>query len=283
MAEYRNTRTDTWRDDWFMELTPHEKLAFFYLFTNESTNLAGIYKLSYRHMQLETGLDTETLNAALDHFVADRKVVIGDGYIWVVNLRKYNASRSPKADAAIESILKQIPDCDIKRAYIACYTQNIPYTYPIDTTLPSHNNTTQSNTTQYKEEKAALPPAQIAAEVYGPTDSFDSMKNAIESLIGYMIPPTQKEVDAISTMVAEGINSEDLNAAVAFFKDNRKVVRGAAHLLESARYNKAQRQQANAKAPPNGKYKGKQSLEDRNREVAAQVQKEIDDGTFSKY
>ena len=46
---------------------------------------------------------------------------------------------------------------------------------------------------------------------------------------------------------------------------------------------KAQRQQANAKAPPNGKYKGKQSLEDRNREVAAQVQKEIDDGTFSKY
>jgi len=100
------------------------------------------------------------------------------------------------------------------------------------------------------EERAALPPAQIASEVYGPTDSFDAMKGAIESLIGYMIPPVPSEVEAINAMVAEGIGSDDLNSAVAFHREKGIVVRGAASLLKSARFNKAQRTQANVKAPP---------------------------------
>jgi len=119
-------------------------------------------------------------------------------------------------------------------------------------------------------------------EIPEPTD-FESMQIAIETLTGILIRPTQAEVQAINAMVTEGITVDNLRAAIAWFRDNDKVVRGAASLLNSARYNKAQQTQASVEAPSNGKYKGKQSLEDRNREVAAQVQKEIDNGTFSKY
>jgi DnaD/phage-associated family protein len=263
MAEYRNTRTDTWRDDWFMELTPQEKLAFFYLFTNESTNLAGIYKLSYRHMQLETGLDADTLNAALQRFVDDRKVVIGDGYIWVVNLRKYNASRSPKADAAIESILKQIPDCDIKRAYIACYTQNIPYTYPIDTTLPIQHNTEQYNNNSIQGGGGSADRPLI----------FELYESQIGNLTG---------------MIAEDLKQAEIDYPKDWIEAAfREAARNNAHSWNYVHAILKRWKAAGAidigSKPSNGKYKGKQSLEDRNREVTAQVQREIDNGTFSKY
>jgi len=147
MAEYRQVHTRIWHDDWFVELSPNDKLIFIYLFTNENSNLAGIYKLSMRHANLETGLDTDAILGAMKRFEADGKVMYRDGYIWVKNLRRYNASRSPTTKIAITSILTGIPDCSIKREYIAYYNGNIPYTHPIDTPSTEQNKTEQNNNT----------------------------------------------------------------------------------------------------------------------------------------
>ena len=153
---YRQIHTQIWRDDWFLELPPNEKLLFIYLFSNDSAHYAGIYKLSPRHIQLETGLNSEDIIKMLNNFESAGKIVYRNGYIWVKNLRKYNASRSPTTKIAIEKHLAGIPDCEIKRAYIAYYLDNIPYPYPIHTILvgdgqeQEHNSniTQNSNTAQ---------------------------------------------------------------------------------------------------------------------------------------
>ena len=48
MANYRQIHTQIWRDNWFLDLEPDEKLLFIYLFSNDSTNLAGLYEIHQR-------------------------------------------------------------------------------------------------------------------------------------------------------------------------------------------------------------------------------------------
>lgn len=145
MAEYRQIHCSIWRDDWFLELSTEEKLLFIYLFSNENTNLAGIYKLSIRHAQLETGMTAEQIIGHIQTFENAGKVVYLDGYIWIINLRKYNASRSPKTTAAIDAVLSGMSECAIKRAYISHYNTGIPYQYPINTPSTKQNKTEQNN------------------------------------------------------------------------------------------------------------------------------------------
>lgn len=261
MAEYRQIHTHIWRDDWFLELSPAEKLLFVYLFSNDNTNVAGIYKLSLRHARLETGLDADEIGDAMQRFEADGKIVYLDGYVWVRNLRRYNASRSPKTTAAIDAILNEIPDCEIKRLYMAYYNPDIPYQYPIDSPLTYHNsNNTLTKQNSYEER------AEPAPENNG----FTNMRTAIETLTGYPISHTPADVEAINAMIAEQITADDLAAAVAFHRDKGIVARGASALLKSARYNKAQRTQASISAPSkNGKRGTDPDVFDRVRERLA--------------
>lgn len=131
---------------------------------------------------------------------------------------------------------------------------------------------TDTDTDINYEDRGALPTERVASEVHGDTDTFDDMKNAIEALTGYMITPAPKEVEAINAMIAEGITSDDLNAAVAFHRDKGLVARGAAALLKSARYNKAQRTQATVKANGSSRKAGY------NADVFEQVRQEMANG-----
>jgi len=54
MANYRQIHTQIWRDNWFLELRPDEKLLFIYLFSNDNSNLAGIYEIHESIIALET-------------------------------------------------------------------------------------------------------------------------------------------------------------------------------------------------------------------------------------
>ena len=138
---YRNIDTSVWKDDWFLDLQPDEKLLFIYLFSNENTLLTGLYKISLRVIEFETGLSREFIATSIDKFTQAKKVFYENGIIWVVNLRKYNDSRSPKVVTRIAWELKQIPNCPIKNAYLKysnmVSSENnavpIEYPYSIDT------------------------------------------------------------------------------------------------------------------------------------------------------
>jgi len=50
MADYRQIHTRIWKDSWFIELEPCDKLLFIYLFSNERASVSGIYDISIKVM-----------------------------------------------------------------------------------------------------------------------------------------------------------------------------------------------------------------------------------------
>ena len=132
MAKQRYISTAIWDDDWFVEELSHaEKLFYFYLLTNEHTNIAGIYKLSMRKIALETGFTQEEVSEVFDTLEKARKVYYRESHIIMVNWPKHqNWESSERIHKGLRSILiKEVPHSVLK----AIQTENIPYTYPIHT------------------------------------------------------------------------------------------------------------------------------------------------------
>ena len=117
MANYRQIHTQIWRDNWFLDLEPDEKLLFIYLFSNDSTNLAGLYEIHQRVIELETGLDKKRIEEILNRFEREGKVHYQDGIVWIVNMKKYHSNAGEKVRRSIEIIVEGIPDCEVKRKY----------------------------------------------------------------------------------------------------------------------------------------------------------------------
>ena len=117
MANYRQIHTQIWRDNWFLDLEPDEKLMFIYLFSNDSTNLAGLYEIHERVIQLETGLDKARIEEILKRFEREGKVHYQDGIVWIVNMKKYHSNAGEKVRRSIEIIVEGIPDCEVKQKY----------------------------------------------------------------------------------------------------------------------------------------------------------------------
>lgn len=139
---YKQIHEHIWKDEWFLDLEPSEKLLFIYLFSNDDANLVGLYKISMRVIEFETGLNHDTILAILKRFSESNKVFYQDGYVWVVNLLKYNYNRSPTIFARIKYELSTIPDIELKRRCISgINTFLIPYGYRIDggSALTIHN------------------------------------------------------------------------------------------------------------------------------------------------
>lgn len=118
MANYRQIHVQIWKDQWFLDLPADFKLLFIYLFSNERTSVAGIYDLALRVIEFETGLDVETIQAGFREFARAGKVYYEDGLVWVVNLRKYNATNSIKVRTRIKQDLLALPDCSLLRRYL---------------------------------------------------------------------------------------------------------------------------------------------------------------------
>lgn len=119
MALYRQIHTHIWKDEWFLDLDAEEKLLFIYLFSNELSSVAGIYKIPLKVITFETGLDKAFVTKTLAKFGKAGKAYYEDGIAWVVNLRKYNESSSSKVQTRIDTDLSMIPDCPLKTRYVA--------------------------------------------------------------------------------------------------------------------------------------------------------------------
>ena len=137
MANYRQIHTQIWRDNWFLELRPDEKLLFIYLFSNDNSNLAGIYEIHESIIALETGLRPARIREILVKLEASNKVHYGGGVVWIVNMRKYHSNASEKVQKNIDAAIYDIQDGEIKKRYCIANgitlenTLSIPYGYPI--------------------------------------------------------------------------------------------------------------------------------------------------------
>lgn len=98
---YRKFDTGTWQDPWFEDLSPEAKLAFIYLWTNETCNQAGIYEISEKRIKFELGYGIDTIYSELDTKIfwdKDKKT------IWVKNFFKRQCQNYKFAISALNSI-----------------------------------------------------------------------------------------------------------------------------------------------------------------------------------
>lgn len=82
----RSINTGIWSDSFIENLTPIDKLIWFYLLTNQHTNMIGIYQISIRRICFETGLEQETVRKAFEGFQRLSKaivIVLKDSSEWV--------------------------------------------------------------------------------------------------------------------------------------------------------------------------------------------------------
>ena len=83
----------------------------------------------------------------------------------------------------------------------------------------------------------------------GAADNFQEVKQLIEKHTG--MPAMPGDVPALQELAdMDDLQEADIVAAVAFFKTNGNVARGASHLLKSIKYQRAMRIQERANAPP---------------------------------
>ena len=165
MANFRQIHVSIWKDPWFLDLEPDEKLLFIYLFSNESTSLAGIYEIAFKVICFETNLSGEFVSKTLEKFEKADKVYYRDGIVWVKNLRKYNSSKSDKVLIRVQNDINEIPDCELKQMYIAYYDANISYTDGIDSLSHEEEESSEElNESEFESEGEYESHAHSAAE-----------------------------------------------------------------------------------------------------------------------
>jgi hypothetical protein len=172
MADYRTISVGFWNDPYTETLSPVDKLFYIYLFSCPHVNNAGILHVSPRKMAYETGIDD--VQAVIDKLIENKKLVVVDGYYWVVNFIEHQASNSPMIVRSIGKALKGCPSSLIDRVLIRYQPLNIPYQasekpkeYPTDrVSIPSPDPIdTVSILYQDPKDTVCIPSAKLELEL----------------------------------------------------------------------------------------------------------------------
>lgn len=105
----RIIHTKIWKDPWFADLLPTEKLLFIYFITNEKVNIIHLYEVSSREITFDLGLTTSQIEQAKIKFQKANKLFFKDDYVFLVNAFKYEQYTGEKNDKARQSLLNQLP------------------------------------------------------------------------------------------------------------------------------------------------------------------------------
>jgi hypothetical protein len=247
MSNFRQIHVSIWKDTWFLDLEPDEKLLFIYLFSNESTSLAGIYKISPKVIAFETGINMQRMTAIMAKFARDGKVFQQGDVVWTVNMRKFHETRSSKVNIRIQNDIDLIPDSDIKRKYIAYYDPKLQYPYPMDrvSALYEYEDKDKHEDTQEDEEEETE------------EDDFTRMQRLFETIVG--LPALPSDMNAINECIKLDVTEQDIRDALKWRMDNGvKAVKTIGQLIPGCITNRnmrVQRNGASVSKPASEKYK----------------------------
>jgi DnaD/phage-associated family protein len=110
MAKYRQLYTEFWSDSFVLELTPEEKYFYLYLISNPKSTQSGIYEISKRIIEMDTGYNRETVEKLIQRFCDYKKILYCDDTkeLMVINWIKYNVPRSINTIKCIQKELLKI-------------------------------------------------------------------------------------------------------------------------------------------------------------------------------
>lgn len=126
MAKYRQMHTSFWQDNFVLDLTPEEKYFYIYLMTNQKTSQCGIYEISFKIMEAETGYNRETIQKLLDRFSGYGKVLQNPvaRELMLLNWVRYNPPNSANVITCINRELKEVKTLEFVRTYLELCVQN---------------------------------------------------------------------------------------------------------------------------------------------------------------
>lgn len=112
-----------WEDEDFADLSVDARLLYIWSFSNERCNVAGLYKVRTKAMEVDTGLTEARTAAALAELERARFVTYVDGVLFVRSYVKHTRMRSPNMAIGIAKAVKAIsPDHPQRRAFLEKYT-----------------------------------------------------------------------------------------------------------------------------------------------------------------
>lgn len=88
MAQKRYINTKFWSDPFIQGLKTDKKLFYLYLFTNEHTNILGIYEITILTISFETGISPQVVQKYLDSLLQSGRACYKDNYIILLNFIK---------------------------------------------------------------------------------------------------------------------------------------------------------------------------------------------------
>jgi len=146
-----------WRDEYFTNLDPSEKLLFMYALTSPDTNIAGVYEIPLKIMATDTGLDRDTVERILGRFERDGKIKYENGWMAIKNFRKHQLD-NPKVKRGIELGLKDAPE-------LLCKWLNGKTIYSLSH-LNSNSNSNPNLNINSNIKESSAPSAEQSCDVY---------------------------------------------------------------------------------------------------------------------
>lgn len=173
-AKYRAIQTCFWNDSWVIQLTPEQKFFFIYLLTNPKVSQCGIYEISLKQMEFETGYNKDTIEKLLKIFEKKGKIrfSISTSEICIPNFSKYNYNSSPKVRIHIIKELNQVKDKTLIQYLYGINTIYKGYAYPMDTVSQEKQKEKQKE----KEKQKGVLEKELETEIFD-FFGFSSIEN----------------------------------------------------------------------------------------------------------
>lgn len=194
-AKYRSIQTSFWNDTWVIQLTPEQKYFFIYVLTNPKVSQCGIYEISLKQIEFETGYNRDTIEKLLKIFEKKGKIKfsINTSEICITNFSKYNYNSSPKVMIHIINELNKVKDKSL-----------IQYIYGIDTIYKGYVN--PSDTISQEKQKEQEKGKEKQKEV----PDIELIKNFLE-YFGFKEQENKEKYTEVEQFVNWLINSNMLN------------------------------------------------------------------------
>ncbi|MGH4140392.1 hypothetical protein [Clostridium sp.] len=114
MAKYRQLHTEFWSDSFVLELTPEEKYFYLYLMTNTKTTQCGIYEISKKTIETDTGYNRETVEKLIKRFCDYKKILYCEDTreLMVINWIKYNVPNNLNTIKCVQREIDKVKHSD---------------------------------------------------------------------------------------------------------------------------------------------------------------------------
>ena len=156
MSSFRQIHSKIWKDDWFLDLEPVDKLFFIYLFSNESATMIGLYELPIRVMSFESGLTAPEIRDTFQVFANAQKAYYENGVVFIPTMRKYHSSNSPKVLTRIQKDVDNVRDGTLKRFCCKLYGIDMISNDTDTLSIPPYIYTSTSSSTVSSSLKGGL-------------------------------------------------------------------------------------------------------------------------------